>query len=49
MESFYSWGKKIGLTKNNARPNRDDSDHVLIITIDVDLGSEGTIRCRCIK
>jgi hypothetical protein len=29
MESFYSWDKKIGSTKNNVRPNRDDSDHVV--------------------
>jgi hypothetical protein len=26
-------------TENNVRPKRGDSDHVLIITIDVDLGS----------
>jgi hypothetical protein len=49
MESFYSWDKKIWSTKNNVRPNCDDSDHVLIITICVDLESERTIRCRCIK
>jgi hypothetical protein len=28
----------------NIRPNRDDSDHVLIVAIDIDLGYERTIR-----
>jgi hypothetical protein len=37
------------LTENPFRPNRDDSGHALITTIDVDFGSERTIRCRCIK
>jgi hypothetical protein len=42
---FHCWREtKIWSTENNVRPNRDDNDHVLIITIDVDLGSERTIK-----
>jgi hypothetical protein len=33
---FYLGRKKILSTENHVRPNRDDSDHVLINTIDVD-------------
>jgi hypothetical protein len=33
---FYLRREKILSTKNNVPPNRDDSDHVLILTIDVD-------------
>jgi hypothetical protein len=36
MESCDSWDKKIWSTENTIRPNRDDIDHVLIMTIDVD-------------
>jgi propanediol dehydratase small subunit len=35
--------------ENNVRPNREDRDHILFIAIDVDLESERTIRCKCIK
>jgi hypothetical protein len=49
MESFSSWEKKIWPTENTVRPNRDDSGHVLIMTIRVSLGSERTIGCTCIK
>jgi hypothetical protein len=49
MESFYSWEKKTWSTENNVQPNWDDSGHVLIIPIDVDLRSERTIRCTCIQ
>jgi hypothetical protein len=49
IETLCSWDKKIWLTENNGRPNRDDSDPVLIMTIDLDLGSERAIRCRCTK
>jgi hypothetical protein len=41
--------KKIFSTENSVRPNCDDSNRVLFITTDVDLGSERTIRCRYIK
>jgi flagellar motor switch protein FliM len=41
--------QKILSIENNVRPNRDDSDHVLIITIDIDLESGRTIRFMCIK
>jgi hypothetical protein len=44
MESFYSWEKKIWLAKKNVRPNRDNSDHVLINTIDVNLRDGWTSR-----
>jgi hypothetical protein len=33
---FYRQRKKVLSAENNVRPNRDDSDHVLFITIDVD-------------
>jgi hypothetical protein len=39
--------KRILSTENNI--GSDDDDHVLFITIDVDLGSDRTIRWRCIK
>jgi hypothetical protein len=31
MESFCSWDRKTWSTENNIPPNRDDSDHVLIV------------------
>jgi hypothetical protein len=49
MEFFCSWEKKIRSTENHVRPNRDESDYVLILTVGVDLESEQTIRYRCIK
>jgi hypothetical protein len=36
-------------TEKNVRPNRDDSDQVLIMMIRVDFGSERTIRGKYIK
>jgi hypothetical protein len=33
---FYLRRKEILSTENDVRPNRDDNDHVLIITMDVD-------------
>jgi hypothetical protein len=47
--TLYLRRKKRFSTENNVRPNRDDSSYVLFIMIDVDLGSERTIRCRYIK
>jgi hypothetical protein len=44
MESFYSWEEKIWSTENIVRPSRGDTDRVLIITIDVNLGDGGKIR-----
>jgi hypothetical protein len=46
---FCAQRKKTLLTENNIRPNRDDSDHVLFIPIDISLGFEQMIRYRCIK
>jgi hypothetical protein len=46
---FYLRRTKILPTESNVRPNRDDRDHVLVIMIGVDLGSEQTIRDRSIK
>jgi hypothetical protein len=43
-EYFYSWEKKIWSTGNNVRLNRDNSGHILTITIDVDLGCERMIK-----
>jgi hypothetical protein len=37
---FYLVAKKILSTENNVRPNHDDSDHVLFITIMVNLLSK---------
>jgi hypothetical protein len=37
---FCLRSKQILSAENNARPNRDDSDHVLFMTIDVDPGSK---------
>jgi hypothetical protein len=33
----------------NSRPNRNDNDHVLIVTIDVDPGDEPTIRASLLS
>jgi hypothetical protein len=42
-------GEKTLSAENNAGSNRDNSNYVLIMAIDVDLGSELTTRWRCIK
>jgi hypothetical protein len=39
---FYRQRKKVLSAENNVRPNRDDSDHVLIITIDIDIVSKSS-------
>jgi hypothetical protein len=36
--------KNVLLTENHVKPNPDDRNHALFITIDIDLGSERTIR-----
>jgi hypothetical protein len=46
-KSVYSWEKKLWSTENSIRPNRDDRDHVLIITIGVDSGDRRTIKTSC--
>jgi hypothetical protein len=46
---FYLPKEKIMLTENNVRPNRDNNDHILFMTIDVDLLSKASMRISKVR